>query len=337
MIQNDYIRKITRLAIYSLVVLFLACSITAHAAPAEFFYDAQGRLVGVKDETGSMAIHRYDAVGNLLSIDTFSPTAGNVGIFLLLPEKGVVGENIDIQGFGFSNVTTLNTVTFNGTPATVVAASFDTLTVTVPIGATTGPVVVTNATGSATSPQPFTISNVPTISGIVPEEVPQGTSNFVVISGSKLTNVTGVTFLSTGLSAILRSGATSESIPLTLQVAITTPPGDYGFSLTTSNGTIQSGLIKIGVRNPVPRITMTNPISVFLPRPPAPTSGSGPALSTASGPSIFFPIPPSPVSPTGPAASSVPGPSVFFPPLSDPVSPSGSSMSIAPPESVLMP
>lgn len=282
---KDIVHKIS----YFLIVFFLNFPNLSHAAPAEFFYDAQGRLVGVRDETGNMAVHRYDAVGNLLSIDNFSQTTGNVGIFLLLPEKGGIGETIDIEGFGFSNVSTENTVTFNSTAATVVSSTFDTLTVTVPAGATTGLIVVSNTTGTATSPQPFTILNAPTILGIDPAEVPQSTSSLVKISGSNLNNVLGVTFSSAGLNATLRSGATSGEIPITLQVDATTPAGDYTFSLTTPEGVIQSGLITIAVRSAVPSIAMTNPLSVFLPRTTDPIAPSGPSIGIAQELTVEMP------------------------------------------------
>jgi len=274
--------------IFAMTFLLLLFSLSP-AAPAEFFYDAQGRLVGVRDEIGNMAVHRYDHVGNLLSIDNFSQTTGNVGIFLLLPEKGVVGEIIDIEGFGFSNVSTENTVTFNGSTATVVSSTFDTLTVTVPVGATTGSIVVSNTTGTATSPQPFTILNTPTILGIDPAEVPQGTSNLVTISGSNLINIIGVSFSNAGLNATLRSGATSAMIPITLQVNATTSPGDYTFSLTTAGGVIQSALITIAVRSAVPSIAMTNPLSVFLPRTTDPVSPSGPSIGIAQELTVEMP------------------------------------------------
>ncbi len=126
------IRKINQKGItYLLTVFFLVIPFFAYAAPAEFFYDAQGRLIAEKDDAGNMAVHRYDAVGNLLSIDNFSPTAGSIGLFLLLPDRAPVGTEVTIEGFGFRPRPSENTVTFNGTPAVVSSSTADSLTVTV--------------------------------------------------------------------------------------------------------------------------------------------------------------------------------------------------------------
>jgi YD repeat-containing protein len=259
------------------------------AAPAEFFYDAQGRLVGVREESGNMAVHRYDPVGNLLSIDNFSQTAGNVGIFLLLPEKGVIGETIDIEGFGFSNVSTENTVTFNGTAATVVSSTFDTLTVTVPVGATTGPIVVSNTTGTA-GPKPFTILTTPTIFSIAPEQVAQGTTTFAVISGVNMTNVIGVTFSIPGLTANILSGATSSSIPINIIADATVLPGTDTFIVTTANGILPG--VSVSVSLGLLTHPISKDISVFLPG-PSEVGVTGDAFSLTPTPdiSVFLPGP----------------------------------------------
>jgi len=90
-------------------------------------------------------------VGNLLSITRAALPANNgLAIVNFTPQQGPVGTTVTIQGQGFSATPSADAVEFNGTPAAVTAASASTLTVTVPSGATTGPISVTVASVSAT-------------------------------------------------------------------------------------------------------------------------------------------------------------------------------------------
>ena len=75
----------------------------------------------------------------------------------LTPASGPVGTPVTISGAGFDPNTAGNEVRFNGERAIVGAASAMELRVIVPIKATSGPVTVTTASGTATSPTPFTV------------------------------------------------------------------------------------------------------------------------------------------------------------------------------------
>lgn len=72
-------------------------------------------------------------------------------ITLLNPNHGAVGDSVTITGTTFEAAQGAGTVTFNGVPATVTAWADTSITVTVPVGATTGNVVVTNNTGDASA------------------------------------------------------------------------------------------------------------------------------------------------------------------------------------------
>jgi hypothetical protein len=61
----------------------------------------------------------------------------------LSPASGVVGTSVTITGIDFGTVQSTSTVTFNGTPATPTSWSATSITVPVPLAATTGNVVVT--------------------------------------------------------------------------------------------------------------------------------------------------------------------------------------------------
>jgi YD repeat-containing protein len=153
----------------ALVALALAPLARAQTAGISYIYDRLGRLVGVVDPaTNEAAIFRYDAVGNLLSIARQS--AAVVAIIEFTPSSGPVGTAVTISGTGFGVTAADNTVTFNGSVATVVSASPTRLVATVPAGATTGPITVAAPGGSATSDRPFTVATLgaPTITSFTP-------------------------------------------------------------------------------------------------------------------------------------------------------------------------
>ena len=115
-----------------LVAGVLAWPVSIQADQAQYFYDELGRLVGVVDGNGNVAVYTYDEVGNLLSIERFGMGSTGIGIFLLAPGSAVVGTDVEIGGFGFSATPTDNQVDFNGTAATVVSAEPAKLVATVP-------------------------------------------------------------------------------------------------------------------------------------------------------------------------------------------------------------
>jgi YD repeat-containing protein len=156
----------------------------AHAANAQYAYDAAGRLIGVIDQNGNAAIYNYDANGNITSI--LRPAVGSINVLGFSPAFGGTGASITITGTGFSTTVSQNTVKFNGTAATVVSATSTQLVATVPAAATTGPISVTSQTGTASSGQSFTVTPPsaagPNISGFTPTS--GGYGDTVTISGS---------------------------------------------------------------------------------------------------------------------------------------------------------
>ncbi len=176
-------RKLTCLkSLLFLIVMIFSYEILC-AGEAHYAYDDLGRLITVVDESGNTAIYNYDAVGNLTGIDRFTPGSSGIDIYTLLPGKGAVEDQVKIQGYGFDTTPSNNTVTFNGTAATVVSATAYAIVATVPSGAATGTVSVTNTNGTANSPNAFTILGAPTISAITPGTVGQNTRPTVSISG----------------------------------------------------------------------------------------------------------------------------------------------------------
>jgi sugar lactone lactonase YvrE len=82
-------------------------------------------------------------VGLTLTLTNFSPVTGEAGA------------SITLQGTNFSTTATNNVVKFNGTVATVTAASATSLTVTVPAGASTGKITVQVGNEIVTSANDF--------------------------------------------------------------------------------------------------------------------------------------------------------------------------------------
>ena len=284
---HAFIRKFLRLTQCVLVAALLLWPASAPSDQAQYFYDELGRLVGVVDGQGNVAVYNYDEVGNLLAIERFTTGTTGIGIFLLVPSSAIVGTDVEVRGFGFSATPADNTVAFNDTAATVVTASPNSIVATVPAGATTGPVTVTNANGTATSPGPFTVLVPPIIVGIDPDRVPQGVNTRAVISGFNLADATAVTFSQSGLSAGILPGATDLSLPINLVVAASVPVGEHAFSVTTPAGVAQSGTITVTVTAAVPSFTLTK-ASVFLPF-PAQTAPSGSSMSVTPPVSVEAP------------------------------------------------
>ena len=106
------------------------------------------------------------------------------------PASGYVGSSVVLTGTGFTGATQ---VTFNGTAATVVAVNSDTqITVTVPAGASTGPIRVTTPVSTGVSVTSFTVVPAPVIASFTPTRGVAGTP--VVITGFYFTGATSVTF-----------------------------------------------------------------------------------------------------------------------------------------------
>jgi YD repeat-containing protein len=156
-----------RPALHGLLALSLlfACStlvvptVSAQQSPIQYAYDELGRLVAVVDQDGNAAIYVYDAVGNIVSIQRVEAAGlpGRVAISFVSPAKGKTGTVVSILGKGFGASASQNSVSFNGTLATVSRAAVNRIITTVPPGATTGPITVTAPLGSAVSPLPFRV------------------------------------------------------------------------------------------------------------------------------------------------------------------------------------
>ncbi len=186
-------RKRTLTGLIFLLLLGIASPLWAQSNnPVQYIYDALGRLTTVIDPSGNVATYNYDAVGNLLSITRTTTSPSALAIFGFSPAQGSVGQTVAIQGQNFSATPSGNAVQFNGTAATVTAATANSLTVTVPASASTGPISVTVGTSTATSSSNFTVLASPVITSVSPTLA----LNTLTITGFQVTgaNLTGATF-----------------------------------------------------------------------------------------------------------------------------------------------
>lgn len=186
--------RITLHSLSCLALLLMATSLWSQEPSAfEAVHDAAGQLQKVVGSDGTVIEYIYDDTGNLLEVRRTS--INGVAIFSLAPQQGPIGTNVTVQGQGFSATPAANDVRFNGTAAMVLSASASSLAVTVPAGATTGPVTVTVAGQTATSSQPFTVVASPVVSSIVPVLATSEAAAAVVVPVQVTgTNLQGATF-----------------------------------------------------------------------------------------------------------------------------------------------
>ena len=226
-----------RLALGVLAVGSILVGITNGVARADitYVYDRIGRLIGVVDPAGDSAVYYYDAVGNLTRISRQS--SAFLSIIDFNPAAGPAGTVVTIFGTGFDPTPGANTVTFNGTVATVSSASPTELVVSVPLGATTGVVAVTSPAGSATSSAPFTVTTstgAPAITGVTPTIGTPGTP----------ISITGNNFEPTPTNNRLRFNIVPAPITSSTatNISVQVPGGATSgrLSLATPNGSTQS-------------------------------------------------------------------------------------------------
>jgi len=224
------------------------------AAYFQYFYDDIGQLTKVIDSSGNEIDYQYDAVGNILQITrTTGPGSGALAVLDFTPQQGGVGETVTIQGQNFSTTPGANIVKFNGTQTTVTAATANSLTVTVPSGATTGIITVSVGTSTATSSVAFNVLPLPVVLSLSRKSALFGTSfsNIKVTGG----NFTGATFaFQPPLVTIVNTSITSSSAA-TLSIAVGTTAGTVALVATNYAGSSSSYPVASN------RFTIVNPAS----------------------------------------------------------------------------
>ena len=212
-------------------------ALPALAADVQYVYDKLGRLVSVVAVDGNSVQYTYDAVGNIQNIQKNATTALSIAEFS--PSGGSAGTTVTIFGSGFDTVAANNIVKFNGKPATVTAATANSLTANAPADVATGKITISNANGLATSNADFVvgIAAAPTITGFTPTMGSSGT--VVTISGSNYQLNKTDNKVSFGNSFVPVSSVTSSSLQtsppasaVSGKISISTP---YGQAISSSD------------------------------------------------------------------------------------------------------
>jgi len=258
-----------RRSLRALVLATLTAStiaVSAQTPTVRYVYDELGRLVAVIDQNGDAAVYNYDAVGNLLSITRKS--AGSVAILEFTPNSGPVGTSVKLFGMGFSATPSQNTVTFNGTAATVTSSTTTEIVTSVPPGATTGTISVTTPSGSATSSTSFTVaaSSAPTISSLSPTIGVSGTS--VTITGTNFQPTTTRNRVTFNVGHAQVASATSTSIGTSVSptstsghITVATP---YGSAVSSADFFVPPGTYTAADVLVTDRMTAGTPKSVTI-------------------------------------------------------------------------
>ena len=136
---------------------------------------AQGMATGVNvvpSKNGSLAI-----VLDARFVPSITGMSGNVG---------QVGDSVTLTGTNFGTGSLPVSVAFNGTPTTITSRGTDSVTVTVPTGATTGQVVVTADGIPSVSPATYWVANGLTIGAPKADWDSSSTNSRIVLFGRTL-------------------------------------------------------------------------------------------------------------------------------------------------------
>ena len=260
-----------RRALVTLFALLLLGGFPQSAWPQQprihYVYDDLGRLVGVVDQDGNAATYTYDAVGNILAIGrhNVADTSGPVAITLVAPNKGKVGTAVSIFGRGFSAEAAQDVASFSGAIATVTAATPNSLTTSVPLGALTGAITVTTPLGTATSPEPFRVLGLLTVSPAGAVLAPNGTQQFTALEGASPT--TEVTWAVNGIIGGYATVGTISAVGLyTAPATIPVPPTATVTATLQDDATITASAT-VAILEPQPLVLAVQPVSVGIAAP----------------------------------------------------------------------
>lgn len=177
---------------------------------------------------------------NVVSATPTAAAAPAPTIASFAPTSGAVGAAVTITGTNFSATAASNTVTFNGTAATVSAATATQLTTSVPTGATTGNIAVaTNGQGASSYP----VSRTFTV--LVPPAAPTGVtatpiSNNNTSAAITWNAVTGATSYNIYYSTVAANATKAAGTKITGATPVAWVPGltsgtTYYFVVTAVN------------------------------------------------------------------------------------------------------
>ena len=142
------------------------------------------------------------------------------GILRVSPTTGGIGTTVSVSGNGFGVTQGSSTLTFNGVAATPTSWSDTFVQATVPTGAATGPVVITNS--AASNAVTFTVVTTPTIQNVSPSSAHVGQS--VNINGYGFGAMQGASTVTFNGIAVTPSNWTLTAITVPIPAGTTTGP-----------------------------------------------------------------------------------------------------------------
>ena len=162
---------------------------------------------------------------------TYNPAPTVTGV---TPNNGAPagGNSVTVNGTNLSGATAVHFGSIAGT--SISADTAGSLTVVVPAGTGTVDVTVTTANGTSAVNAPsdeYTYNGPPTVTGLTPNNGPQGGTNSVIVDGSNLSGATAVHFGSIAGTSISADTAGS------LTVIAPAGTGVVDVTVTTANGT----------------------------------------------------------------------------------------------------
>jgi hypothetical protein len=200
----------------------------------------EGRSVAVSngsftDSFGQWAVHVYH-----FTTGGSSSPAPTINSFT--PTSGPAGTAVTISGANFTGATA---VAFNGASASYTVNSDSQITVTVPNGASTGPITVTTASGAATSASnfsvtspDFTLSAAPASQSIIRGASTTYTVTITPSNGFSSAVTLSVAGLPAGATASFAPNPASNTSTLTIQTVATTKVGGYTLTITGTSGSL---------------------------------------------------------------------------------------------------
>jgi hypothetical protein len=220
---------------------------------------ATGLISGTLTATsaGTYTVTATVSDGSLTTSKTFTWTVTVVTLAPIITglsqTSGPVGTPVTISGSNFGSTQGSSTITFNGTVAAPTSWSSTSIVVSVPSGATSGPVVVTVG-GIASNSLGFTVTvPAPILTSLTPSSGAAGTP--VTISGSNFGSTRGastVTFNGTAAAPTSWS-ATSIVVPV--------PGGATSGPVVVTVGGVVSNSLGFTVTVPAPILTSLTPSS----------------------------------------------------------------------------
>ena len=194
-------------------------TVTFNGTPVTDYISWRDKKIVVEVPEGATTGDVVVTVGGVASPRVeFTVTSGPVpAVSSLDPVSGPEGTSVEITGVNFGTSQGTSTVTFNGVAATATSWSDTSITAAVPMGATTGEVVVT-VEGTLSAGVSFTVA--PAIGSLSPDSGPEGTS--VEIAGTSFGAVQGMSTVTFNGTAATATSWSDTSITVTVPAGATT-------------------------------------------------------------------------------------------------------------------